>query len=214
MVVTLLSAFAVGLSYSLAPGIVFTESLRRGATRGFRAAFLFQIGALGGDLFWAALALSGAAALIQHAFARLLLSVCGGTLLLTLAFQAMRHAAYPPERTKKLPLARGDLFAGLTLSVANPLAITFWLSIGGGVLVSGHPPAMHGLAGTGGFLLAVLGSAILIAGAGAWGGQRLSPRRMRWSNLAAAVILAVFGLIMLSHTLTHLVVGFSGGQNG
>ncbi|NTU83669.1 MAG: LysE family transporter [Chloroflexales bacterium] len=206
MAVILLSAFAIGLSYCLAPGILFTESLRRGATRGFRAAFLFQFGALGGDLIWAALALSGAAAIAQHAIARLLLSACGGTLLLTLAFQTARHAARPPNRTTKLPSARGDLLAGLTLSAANPLAMTFWLSIGGGVLVNGHPAVTHILVGASGFLLAVLGCSILIAGSGAWGGQFLTPHSMRCCNLIVAATLAVFGVAMLGHLLSHGLV--------
>jgi threonine/homoserine/homoserine lactone efflux protein len=206
MVVMLLSAFAVGFSYSLAPGIVITESLRRGATRGFRAAFLFQFGALGGDLVWAALALSGAAAIAQHPIARLLLSACGGILLLALAFQAVRHAARPPDGAS-LASVRGDLLAGLTLSVANPLAMTFWLSIGGGILVNGHPTVMHMLVGTSGFLLAVLGCSVLIAGVAAWCGQLLTPRRLRWSNMAVAATFAVFGVAMLGRLLTDMLVG-------
>ncbi len=205
MVVMLLSAFAVGLSYSLAPGIVVTESLRRGATRGFRAAFRFQLGALGGDLVWAVLALSGAAAIAQHPIARLLLSACGGTLLLALAFQAVRHVARPADGAK-LSSARGDLLAGLALSVANPLAMTFWLSVGAGMFIGSHPTAVHVLVGTSGFLLAVLGCSVLIAGASAWGGRFLTPRRLRWSNLAVAATFAVFGVIMLGHLLTDMLV--------
>ncbi|NTU83358.1 MAG: LysE family transporter [Chloroflexales bacterium] len=185
---------------------MFTESLRRGATRGFRCAFLFLLGALGGDLVWAALALSGAAAIAQHAIARLLLSTCGGALLLALAFQAVRHAARPPDRTITPPAARGDLLAGLTLSVANPLAITFWLSVGGGMFMDRHPTVVHVFVGAGGFLLAVLLCDILLAGTAAWGAQFLTPRRMRWCNLLVAAMLAVSGVAMLGHLLTHVLV--------
>jgi hypothetical protein len=65
---------------------------------------------------------------------------------------------------------------------------------------------MHMLVGTSGFLLAVLGCSVLIAGVAAWCGQLITPRRLRWSNLAVAATFAVFGVAMLGHLLTDMLV--------
>jgi threonine/homoserine/homoserine lactone efflux protein len=72
-----LSAFVAGLAYCAAPGVINAEALRHALTRGFRAALLFQVGALAGDTLWAAVALSGVVVLRPCAGLHLILGVCG-----------------------------------------------------------------------------------------------------------------------------------------
>jgi chemosensory pili system protein ChpE len=45
----LIAAFLLGLVFNAAPGAVFAETVRRGATGGFRAALALQVGSLVGD---------------------------------------------------------------------------------------------------------------------------------------------------------------------
>jgi chemosensory pili system protein ChpE len=61
-----LSAFMAGLSYSVAPGVINAEAIRRGLTQGFRASLLFQVGTLAGIMVWAAIALSSAVVMMSR----------------------------------------------------------------------------------------------------------------------------------------------------
>ena len=49
------AAFGLGLAFCAPPGAVTAEAVRRGLSRGFRAALLLELGSLVGDAFWAAL---------------------------------------------------------------------------------------------------------------------------------------------------------------
>src|SRR5438270_5164808 len=85
-------AVGLGIAYNAAPGAVNTEALRRGLARGFRPALLVQLGALIGDLLWAALALTGTAFLTQRQSVRLVLGIAGACFLLRLAWNAFQEA--------------------------------------------------------------------------------------------------------------------------
>ncbi len=50
------TAFALGIAFRAPPGPVNAEAGRRGLHRGFRGAFLTEVGALVGDTAWAILA--------------------------------------------------------------------------------------------------------------------------------------------------------------
>src|SRR5262245_47761935 len=129
-----LSAFVAGLAYSAAPGVINAEAIRSALTRGFRAALLFQVGALAGDALWATVALSGVVVLRPCAVLQLILGGCGAVLLIWVAWGGVRdslrgHAAIAIE-----PSRHADFLLGALLSVTNPFAVVFWLSIGSGLL--------------------------------------------------------------------------------
>ena len=65
MVSLFVSAFGVGLAFCAPPGVITAEALRRGLSRGFWSALLLELGSLIGDAAWAALALTGAALLVE-----------------------------------------------------------------------------------------------------------------------------------------------------
>jgi chemosensory pili system protein ChpE len=89
---TFLSAFIAGLAYCAAPGVINAEAIRRGLNHGFRAALLFQAGALAGDAAWAAVALSGVVVMRPCAGLHLILSMCGALLLVWMALGALRDS--------------------------------------------------------------------------------------------------------------------------
>ena len=125
-----LSAFGLGLAFFAAPGAITAQLLRRGLERGFLSALSLQLGALIGVTLWAVLAFVGAAFLAQNVFVRLILSVVGILLLLWLAWQALSTAYHGKISEAREPDVRGDFALGVALSLANPLPIAFWLSIG------------------------------------------------------------------------------------
>lgn len=86
------SALVLGIAFCAPPGVVTAESLRCGLHGGFRPVLLVQVGSLVGDATWAAIALFGAAFLVQNALVRLVLGMLGVVILFRLALDALRSA--------------------------------------------------------------------------------------------------------------------------
>src|SRR5215207_6238294 len=99
--VIILTGVALGFAYCAVPGAVNTECIRRGLVGGMRPALLIQVGAIGGDLFWATLGLTGAAMLRRFDAVTVLLGLVGAGFLFGLArnsfLAAMRPAAAATE---------------------------------------------------------------------------------------------------------------------
>lgn len=125
------TAFALGIAFSAPPGPVNAEAVRRGLHRGFRGAFLTEVGALVGDAAWAILALSGAAFLAAHGHVSMLLGVVGALLLFVLGGNALRDAWIGRMPQAQNMSTRTDFLAGALISLSNPFAIAFWLGLGG-----------------------------------------------------------------------------------
>lgn len=199
------AAFGLGLAFCAPPGVVFGETVRRGLVRGFRAALGVQFGSLVGDGTWAALALGGAALLAQQGLVRLVLGAVGVTLLLYLAWNALRDAWRPPapaERAVGSPLGgapepaavRGDFAIGAALSLSNPFNIVFWLGVGGGVVAVhvAQPSAVHYFAFFGSFLAACVVWAIFTAALVAYGRRFLDGPLFRVVNAVCGLALLYF----------------------
>jgi chemosensory pili system protein ChpE len=203
-----ISAFALGIAFCAPPGAVTAEALRRGLARGFRPALFLELGSLVGDATWAAVALIGASVLVQNGPVRLLLSVAGACLLLRLAWSALREAraGHTPLAKIENGAGRGDFAAGAMVSLTNPSAIAFWVSVGGAIAATGvdDPTARHFAVFFTGFMAAAVLWCFFISGLISWGRRLLSASFFRWVNLACAAALALLGLRLLVDTLLTL----------
>lgn len=124
----------MGIAFAAPPGAVTAETLRRGVRGGFALAMGVQLGSLIGDAAYAVLAIAGLAALAQNSSLQLALGVLGAGFLLYLAWTSfatarlsMPIASIRPARAE----GQGAFLSGLALSLTNPWAIAFWLSLGG-----------------------------------------------------------------------------------
>ena len=166
-----LSAFVAGLAYCAAPGVINAEALRRALTRGFRAALLFQVGALVGDALWATAALSGVVIIRPWAVLHGVLGIAGALLLGWMAWGALRDSLRGHAPALLHTSRHDDLLLGILLSLDNPYAVVFWLSVGGGLLrVSALAPQLPTVAtAVGAFILAALIWSVLLASLASYG---------------------------------------------
>ena len=126
----------MGLLFNAAPGTITIESIRRGLNGGFMSAFAVQIGSLVGDALWVILGLFGAATLISVPFIRFPLEICGVALLGYLAMESFKDGLQPvPTTFEKQSIVenRKSLYAGIALSISNPMNITYWAALGGAI---------------------------------------------------------------------------------
>ncbi len=166
------NAFALGLVFAAPPGALNVEALRRGLVRGFSGAFLVEVGSLIVDATWAIVALSGAVYLMRFRPASVVLAGLGSALLFWLAYRALRDAwrgRLPPPRPES---RRGDLAAGVFISLTNPFTVAFWLGLGGAVSVmgSGTPSLTDHAAFFGAFMLAATSWCVFISAMIGWDG--------------------------------------------
>lgn len=151
MLTTALAGALMAISLSAPPGPVTMETVRRGLGGGFRPALLVQLGSVIGDLTWCGVALLGLAPLVQIGWVRAGLSVAGVALLLYLGVTGLRDAVIASPATEALPAYHGGhagaFRSGLAISMANPMAIGYWLSVGGALIaaeVAGSTPLQTG----------------------------------------------------------------------
>ena len=131
MLTVFLTAFALGLLFSAAPGAIFAETVKVGVRGGFRPALAVQIGSLVGDALWAVLGLVGVGLLLQLEQLRIPVGLAGVAYLLWLAYDSWREAGTRFEvgidaRESTRQAAR----SGVLLSITNPQNIAYWAAIG------------------------------------------------------------------------------------
>jgi chemosensory pili system protein ChpE len=199
----LIASVGLGLAYSAAPGVVNTESLRRGLERGFRPALLVQVGALVGDLAWAAVALVGIGLFLQDRSVQVILGVAGACFLLRLAWSALQRAWRGGLPGAPGQVGRGDFATGMVFSLANPFGLAFWTGVGGGMAVTGgaEPGLADGLLFLGGFISGAGLWCLIAATAVSWGRQLLGPGLVRWIGAFSGLALGYFGLRLLWETV-------------
>lgn len=95
MLAIFLTALLFGFAFNVSPGAVFSETLRRGLTGGFRPALLVQLGSLIGDAVWALLGLTGLALLLGYEQVRIPLTLACAAYLAWLGVQGLRDAWSP-----------------------------------------------------------------------------------------------------------------------
>ena len=207
----------IGLAFAAPPGAVTAETFRQGARGGFALALGVQLGSLVGDATYALLALAGLAALVQNPALQFALGAFGALFLLYLAWSALHSALVPGVLTfggdRCAPVAMPDderrsaFLSGMGISLANPWAIAFWLSLGGAL-------TSLGLAGAGPFAMVfffasfmlgvVIWSFALTVFVGRMHGL-MRPAVFRLVSVVCAVALGGFGVMAASRLLFSII---------
>lgn len=194
----LVSSFILGIAFCAPPGIITAETIRRGAARGFFPALSVQFGSLVGDTTWATIALTGLAFVIQNNVAKTVLSVIGITLMVKLAWDAIKDAreGKHPTDASATETTRGDFASGAFLSLGNPMNIVFWTGLGTTVFASiaGTPQPIHFATFFTGFLAGAVLWCFFIAGLVAWGRQWMTASFFRFLNATCGIVLFYFAL--------------------
>ncbi len=204
-----LTGIVMGVAFAAPPGAVTAETFRRGVRGGFPLAFGVQLGSLIGDATYALIALIGLAALAQNPTLEVALGAFGAIFLMYLACMSFAGARAPTTAVlpdKPVAERRGAFLSGLALSLANPWAVAFWLSLGGALVSVGVSPAAYDQTAFffGSF---VLGSAlwafilsIAIGKARRW----MRPEFAQAVSIACGIALGSFGLIAASRVVYSL----------
>lgn len=199
MLTTAIAGALMAISFSAPPGPVTLETVRRGLRGGFRPALYVQLGSIIGDVTWCALALLGLAPLVQIAWVRGLLSVAGVAVLLYLGAAGLREAWRARQAaapTGPAPTQASAFRSGLAISMANPMAVGYWLSVGGALVAAGvaGTTAAQTTAFITGFIAGTFAWAFLVAFAVRWSKVILTPAVFRWVNLACSAALLLLGM--------------------
>lgn len=189
----------MGLAFAAPPGIVTAETFRRGVSRGFPAALSVQLGSLIGDAAYCLLALAGVAVLVQNPITQRVLGIISVLFLMYLAVTGIvtEIRAAPPSNIAPaaIPNRRNAFLTGMFLSLTNPWAIGFWLSLGGtlgayGALESGNTMALFFVSFFGACLVYAFFMAFLIGITR----KAIPPVWGKWISIACSVIIGVLGI--------------------
>ncbi|MBI3914106.1 MAG: LysE family transporter [Chloroflexi bacterium] len=189
----------MGFAFAAPPGIVAAETFRRGIARGFPAALSVQLGSLIGDATYCLLALAGAAMLAQNPLTQHALGVFSVFLLLYLAITGIRAELAPARLSTRSNIqptnARGAFATGMFLSLTNPWAIGYWLSLGGalaasGAMESGAAMALFFVSFFGVCAAYAVGIALLIGVAR----RALPVPAARWISIASSAAIGILGI--------------------
>ncbi len=158
MLAIFLAAMLFGLAFCASPGAVFSETLRRGLTGGFRPALLVQLGSLIGDAVWALIGLTGLVLLLAQDSVRVPLTIACAAYLVWLGIQGLRDAWQAPTQEEGAAQGRNAFGAGALLSLSNPKNIVFWGALGSALagIVEGTPSQAQMAVFFAGFMVASL----------------------------------------------------------
>ncbi|WP_232687494.1 LysE family translocator [Halobacterium zhouii] len=199
--VSLAAGAVLGLSLSAPPGpmnaVIAEESVSRGWTSGFAAG----LGAMAADACFFVLALAGVVAFLENApTVEAVMVGVGGLLMLYYAHGALRDA----RSFSDAEAADGHGFRkAFALAIANPYQVTWWVTVGVGLL---NPSSVSAF----GVSLAAANGALTVVGffAGIFLWITLFPAALRAAgdrvdalgtavSYASAAVLAVFGVVFL-----------------
>lgn len=191
-----LSSFLLGIAFSAPPGVITSEAIRRGLTGGFWPAFLVELGSLAGDAAWAVLALTGGAILVQNKVVQVSLGLGGAIFIIYLAVLAFREAFKGKMPIPTGSAGRGAFLHGMLLSLGNPFATVFWLTVGSTAItnLNEHPGAIHYILFFLSFMLGAFIWSFILAGAVSHGRRLLNPLFFRWVNILCGIFLTWFAI--------------------
>ena len=141
-----IQAFILGLLFNATPGVVFTETIKRGINGGFFPALYVQIGSLAGDALWAILGLLGIGILLNIDILKFPLSIIGIIYLIYLAYDSFISSNIKYEKiVVSKSIKNNALKSGIFLSITNPQNIAYWAALGSsfGALGIAEPQTSH-----------------------------------------------------------------------
>ena len=141
-----IQAFILGLLFNATPGVVFTETIKRGINGGFFPALYVQIGSLAGDALWAILGLLGIGILLNIDILKYPLSIIGIIYLIYLAYDSFISSNIKYEKiVVSKSMNNNALKSGVFLSITNPQNIAYWAALGSsfGALGIAEPQTSH-----------------------------------------------------------------------
>ena len=141
-----IQAFILGLLFNATPGVVFTETIKRGINGGFFPALYVQIGSLAGDALWAILGLLGIGILLNIDILKYPLSIIGIIYLIYLAYDSFISSNIKYEKiVVSKSIKNNALKSGIFLSITNPQNIAYWAALGSsfGALGIAEPQTSH-----------------------------------------------------------------------
>jgi len=129
----------LGWSVAWPPGPVNAEMIRRGLTAGYGSSVAVGLGASSGDFLWAIAVALGAGSIADLPGVRPALGAISLVLLLFLAWTFFRAAwrswshqrrGNPPDAPPgRFESSRGGYLLGLTMALASPWTLAFWLAV-------------------------------------------------------------------------------------
>lgn len=119
----------LGISFAAPLGPVGTEALRRGLKGGFWPAFGVKIGAAAGDTLCLIAAYFGLHSILKYEKLCLTLAIFGSALLIYFGYSNIKKTIKNCEKPIKNPFVRNSWLFGFSLSLTNPFALAWWLSI-------------------------------------------------------------------------------------
>ncbi len=206
MLATVLTGAMIAISFSAPPGPVAMETIRRGLRGGFSPALNVQLGSIIGDFMWFMIALIGLGQLAQIAVIRGGLAIAGVGLLLYLGVCGIRDAfkAAKLEQGGAIEPTRGAFRSGMAISIANPMAIGYWLSIGGTLVATGVAGQSGGQTASFvfGFVAGTFLWALIMAVAVRFGKQLVHPNLFRVINFGCGAALLIFGITLATQMIS------------
>lgn len=196
----ILIGVTMGLAFAAPPGVVTTETLRRGLKGGFVHALSVQIGSLVGDASYAVIALAGLAVILQAPLAQMLVGSAGAEFLVYLAWQSFRtHAVDIAPTAASVGNYRDSFLSGMLLSLTNPWAIAFWVSLGSSFLAIGLRSSSDVPLVLASFMAGALVWSVVLSALIERGRRLLSPGIFNTISVLCGLLLAVFALAVGAH---------------
>lgn len=128
------TAFVVGLSGAMMPGPLLAVSISESAKRGFRAGPLLVLGHAIVELLLLVALVWGLSEFLEQNLVAGIVGVVGGLFLLGMAFALLRQARRAVSPLEVSPQSarsgRWLLATGAVLSIANPLWLLWWATVG------------------------------------------------------------------------------------
>ncbi len=202
MIGMILAAYGIGLVVAMPPGAVVITTGQRALTGGFWHAFVFNMGSIVADTFYALMVYVGVAALVANNNAlRFILWVVGGAWLIYMGADAMRtriDMGALEDEGSRLPRWR-NFRSGLFITLLNPLTVVSWIALAGNffntVWRADWPPVQpFGLFAVIAMLIGALSWVIFVALVLSLIRKRVSPRVLKWISIGSGIFLVIYGL--------------------
>ncbi|MGE3320421.1 MAG: LysE family transporter [Candidatus Berkiella sp.] len=192
-----LEKIVLGVTLAAPIGPVSLEMIKRGLRNGFLGAFIVRLGGAVGNTLCLVTAYFGLALFTDSGPTLALCSLAGSFVLIYLGLKSFldkrSHLLSLKMDIPRYSLGNG-LLTGFILSIANPIAVIFWLSIFAATLNHGHQSNLVGLMEN----FAIVGGVILwggfLSGLLELGKRFFNQKLIQIITMAAGVMLIYFGL--------------------